>query len=182
MITLQLSPGDIERVRFAYSPLIEVVSSFKLLQTPERQANYEAWIEEIQRKFARIEFPYMSATILPRRYIVDFLTPTPTKTILSFEDEIDRVREVTDEQIRKNIEMTISIAGMNPIRQMFLDHPREALECLIEEVRFYWQQALEPYWPQLSSLLESDILFRARALALYGIDSMFTDLSDRLEY
>ena len=36
MITLQLSPGDIEKVRFAYSPLIEVVSSFKLLQTPER--------------------------------------------------------------------------------------------------------------------------------------------------
>lgn len=182
MITLQLSPGDIERVRFAYSPLIEVVSSFKLLQTPERQLNYEAWIAETRRKFDRIDFPFMTATILPNRYIVDFLTPTPTRTILSFEDEIDRVREVTDAQIRKNIEMTISIAGMNPVRQMFLDHPREALECLIEEVRFYWQQALEPYWPQLSSLLENDILFRARALALYGIDSMFTDLSDRLEY
>ena len=182
MITLQLSPGDIERVRFAYSPLIEIVSSFKLLQTPERQASYETWIDETKRKFAHIEFPYMNATILPHRYIVDFLTPTPTKTILSFEDEIDRVRETTDAQIRKNIEFTISIAGLSPARQMFLDHPREALECLIEEVRFYWQQALEPYWPQLSSLLENDILFRARALALYGIDSMFTDLSDRLEY
>ena len=86
---------------------------------------------------------------------------------------------------RKSARMSsspISIAGMTPVRQMFLDHPREALECLIEEVRFYWQQALEPYWPQLASLLENDILFRARALALYGIDSMFTDLSDRMEY
>lgn len=182
MITLQLSPGDIEKVRFSYSPLIEVASSFKLLHTPERQANYQLWVEETERQFQRIDFPFMSATILPHRYIVDFLTPTPTKAIQSFEDEIDRIRETPDELIRKNVEFAISVGGMTPIRQMFLDHPREALECLIEELRFYWQQAIEPHWPQLASLLESDVLFRARALALEGIDAMFTNLSDRLEY
>ncbi len=182
MITLQLSPADVERVRFAYSPLIEVVSSFKLLQTPENHGNYQGWVAETQRKFARIDFPYMNATILPHRYIVDFLTPTPTQPILNFEDEIDRIRATPDDLIRRNIEFAISVAGMNPIRKLFLEQPREALECLIEEIRFYWQQALEPYWPQLASLLESDVLFRARNLALYGVDSMFTDLSDRLEY
>src|SRR5262249_36777657 len=103
MITLQLSPGDIEKVRFAYSPLIEVVSSFKLLQMPDLQAGYETWVEEATRLFNRIDFPYMSAVILPHRYIVDFLTPTPTKTILSFEDEIDRIREASDDLIRKNV-------------------------------------------------------------------------------
>src|SRR5690349_15170935 len=97
MITLQLSPGDIENVRFAYSPLIEVVSSFKLRQTPERHTGYETWVDETRRKFARIEFPYMLATILPHHYVADFITPTPTKTMLSFEDEIDRVRETPDE-------------------------------------------------------------------------------------
>jgi DNA-binding transcriptional ArsR family regulator len=182
MITLQLSPGDIEKVRFSFSPLIEVVSSYKLLQTPDRQSGYQAWVDEIRHKFERIEFPFMTATILPHRYIVDFLTPTPLKTILSFEDEIDRVRETPDAVIRKNIEFTISIDGITPIRQMFLDHPREALECLIEELRFYWQQALEPYWSQLATILEGDVLFRARTLALNGIDAMFTDLSDRIEY
>ena len=182
MITLQLSPGDIEKVRFSYSPLIEVVNSFKLLQTPERQSGYQVWIDETSRKFDRIEFPFMTATILPHGYIVDFLTPTPTKTILSFEDEIARVRETPDDVIRKNIEFAVSIGGMTPIRQMFLDHPREALECLVEELRFYWQQALEPYWSQLATILEGDVLFRARALALDGIDAMFTDLSDRIEY
>ncbi len=181
MITLQLSPGDIEKVRFAYSPLIEVVSSFKLLRAPDYQSEYASWIEETTRLFNRIDFPYMSATILPHRYIVDFLTPTPTKTILSFEDELDRVREASDEQIRQNVEFAIGIGGMSPARREFLDHPRETLECLIEELRFYWQQALESHWPQVASLLESDVLFRARSLALYGIDAMFTDLSDRVE-
>jgi DNA-binding transcriptional ArsR family regulator len=182
MITLQLTPADVEKVRFAFSPLIELASSFKLLNNPENQSDYQAWVDETRRMFDRLEFPFMSATILPHRYIVDFLTPTPTKMILNFEEEIDRVRETPDEVIRKNIEFAISVAGMTPIRQMFLDDPREALECLIEELRFYWQQALEPHWSQLSSILEADVLFRARALALYGIDAMFTDLSERVEY
>lgn len=182
MITLQLSPSDIERVRFSYSPLIEVVSSFKLLQTPDIQAGYERWVTETRRKFAHIDFPYMHATILPHRYIVDFLTPTPTKPMINFEDEIDRVREASDDLIRKNVEFAAAVGGMTPTRALFLEHPRESLECLIEEVRFYWQQAIEPYWPQLATLLENDLLYRARALALYGIDAMFTDLSDRLEY
>jgi len=184
MITLQLSPGDIEKVRFAYSPLIEVVTSFKLLQTPDLHLNYQTWVDETLRTFDRINFPYMNATILPHRYIADFLTPTPTKTILNFEDEIDRVRQTPDGLIRQNLEFAISVAGVNPspVQQMFLDHPREALECLIEELRFYWQQALEPHWPQLASILENDVLFRARALANYGIDAMFTDLSDRVDY
>jgi DNA-binding transcriptional ArsR family regulator len=182
MITLHLSPADIEKVRFAYSPLIEVSSSYKLLQNPEHQGSYLQWVAETQRMFERIEFPFMNAAILSQRYIADFLTPTPAKTILSFEDEIDRVRETPDAVIRKNIEFAVSIAGMTPTRQMFLEHPREALDCLIEELRFYWQQALEPHWSQMSSILERDLLYRASVLARYGIDAVFSDLSDRFEY
>lgn len=182
MITLSLSSADMERVRFAYSPLIEVSSSFKLLQSPKYQAGYADWIAETLRTFERIDFPYMSAAILPNRYIADFLTPTPTKTVLSFEDEIDRLRQTPDAVIRKNIEFAISIAGMTPIRQTFLDHPREALECLIEELRFYWQQALAPHWAQLSWILERDLHYRAGILARDGIDAVFHDLSDRFVY
>jgi DNA-binding transcriptional ArsR family regulator len=181
MITLNLSPGDIEKVRFSYSPLIEVSSSFKLLQTPEWHGSYAPWVDEMHRLFDRIEFPYMSATILPHSYIVDFLTPTPT-SVMAFEEEIARLRETPADVIRKNVEFAVEIAGMTPIRQMFLDHPHEALECLIEELRFYWQQALEPHWSRLSTILESDVLYRARTLALHGIDTMFSELSDRFKY
>ena len=49
MITLRLSPGDIEKVRFAYSPLIELTSSFKVLLNPQRHAPYQAWVDEAAR-------------------------------------------------------------------------------------------------------------------------------------
>ena len=120
------------------------------------------------RTFDRIDFPYMSAVILPHHYIVDFLTPTPTKTILNFEDEIDRVRETPDDVIRKNVEVVMVYDGETPIRMQFLERPREALECLIEELRFYWNAVLAPHWAQMVNILENDVLFRARALALYG--------------
>ncbi len=182
MITLRLSPGDIEKVRFAYSPLIELTASFKLLQNPQRHALYQAWVDQALSAFDRIEFPYMSAVILQHGYIVDFLTPTPTKTILNFEDEIDRVRETPDEIIRKNVEVVMVYDGETPIRMQFLERPREALDCLIEELRFYWNAVLAPHWAQMTVILENDVLFRARALALYGVDVTLEGISDALGY
>ncbi len=182
MITLRLSPGDIEKVRFAYSPLIELTSSFKLLLNPQRHALYQAWVDEAIRTFDRIDFPYMRAVILQHGYIVDFLTPTPIKTILNFEDEIDRVRETPNETIRKNVEVVMQYDGETPIRLLFLERPRESLECLIEELRFYWNAVLAPHWAQMTAILENDVLYRARALALYGIDVTLEGISDTLGY
>ena len=182
MITLRLSPSDIEKVRFAYSPLIELTSSFKVLLNPQRHALYQAWVDEAIRTFDRIDFPYMRAVILQHHYIVDFLTPTPTKTILNFEDEIDRVRATPDEIIRRNVEVVMRYDGATPIRRQFIEHPREALECLIEELRFYWNTALAPHWAQMTAILENDVLFRARALALYGVDVTLEGISEALGY
>src|SRR5215217_5278110 len=134
MIQLHLSPADVENIRFAYSPLIELSASFLVFQDPEPIPAYQAWVDETRRLFRDVDFPYMSATIIPHSYIVDFLSPTPTKTIISFEDEIERVREVSDDLIRRNIQQIISLDGVTPIRWMFLEQPREALECLIEEI------------------------------------------------
>ncbi len=182
MITLRLSPSDIEKVRFAYSPLIELTSSFKVFLNPQRHALYQTWVDEAIRAFDRIDFPYMRAVILQHHYVVDFLTPTPTKTTLNFEDEIDRVRETPDEIIRKNVEVVMRYDGETPIRRQFIERPREALECLIEELRFYWNTALAPHWAQMTTVLENDVLYRARALALYGVDVTLEGISEALGY
>ena len=182
MITLHLSPADVEKVRFAYSPMIEISASFRLLNYAPTLPTYRAWVEETQRRLEGHQLPFMAATILPKQYIVDFMTPTPTKPTSSFADEIERLRATPDAQIRRNIERVILMGGSDPLQQVFLERPREALECLIDELRFYWQQALEPYWTQLATILEGDVLFRARRLATHGIDAMFSDLSAKVDY
>jgi DNA-binding transcriptional ArsR family regulator len=182
MIKLHLTPADVENIRFAFSPLIELSASFQVLQDSHPLPFHQAWVDETRRQFEGIDFPYMRAAILPHSYIVDFLSPTPAKSTVSFGDEIERLRQTPDEVIRRNIQQAIALEGMTPVRRIFLEHPREALECLIEELTFYWQQALEPYWTQLATILDSDVQFRARTLALSGIDAMFMGLADKVDY
>ncbi|GAA4224850.1 hypothetical protein FHR32_006834 [Streptosporangium album] len=45
------------------------------------------------------------------------------------------------------------------------DDPEEGLERLAEEIRNYWEAAIAPYWPRIRTLLEGDVLYRARLLA-----------------
>jgi DNA-binding HxlR family transcriptional regulator len=182
MISLQLESTDFENIRFAFSPLVEAVTSYRILHKPEAYPEYRPWIDEARRALLGVEFPYMDAVILPHRYIVDFLTPTPTTTRSSFEDELKRVRSVSNDVIRKNVQFTINYDGLTEIRQQFLTYPRETLECLIDELRLYWQYTLSHHWPHIRSILEGDMLFRARQMALEGVEVMIAGVSDKVRY
>jgi DNA-binding transcriptional ArsR family regulator len=51
-----------------------------------------------------------------------------------------------------------------------------ALERLTAALRSYWGATLASYWPRLRALLEGDLLYRAKRLALEGADGLFGDL------
>jgi DNA-binding HxlR family transcriptional regulator len=182
MISIYLSPGDLDAMRFAFSPLPELMMSYEVLyHKPEQQSLYRGWVDEASRALYGFEFAYMDAAIAPR-YIVDFLTPTPTSTMLTIEDEIARLRAVPDHVIRKNMEIVIKYTGTSDIRQNYLAYPRESVECLIEEIQVYWKRALSHHWTHINSILEDEILYRGRQLALHGVEETLSDLSDGICY
>lgn len=182
MISVHITPHDIIEMRFVYSPLFEAVMSYEVLITPAKQVFYQAWVDEVRRTLRGMQFPYMNATILSHHYTADFLTPPPLITQRSFEEELLRLREVSEDVIRLNILKVIEKDGMSSERQHFLTYPREALECLIDELRFYWNHTLSHHWSRITSALENDILYRARQLALSGADALLTNLSPIIAY
>jgi DNA-binding transcriptional ArsR family regulator len=182
MITIGLQPGDLENIRFAYSPLIELTASYCVTLRQHKQAPYRSWIEEVRQALHGYEFPYIDAVVPPHHYIADFVTPTPTNTHSMLEDELRRVHDTPPDLIRKNILVTIKAGGETEIRRHFLVNPREALECLLQELRLYWQLTLAHHWDRMRSVLESDVLFHAREMALHGVDHMFEDFSEWLRY
>jgi DNA-binding transcriptional ArsR family regulator len=182
MITIGLLPGDLENIRFAYSPLIELTSSYCVLLRQHKQASYHPWLEEVRQALHGFEFPYIDAAIPPRYYIADFITPTPTNTHSTFEDELARVCETPPEVIQKNVLLTIKAGGETDVRRHFLVNPREALGCLLQELRLYWQLTLAHHWGRMRTVLENDVLFHAREMALHGVDQMFEDLSEWVRY
>ncbi|GEM_PF-2360555 len=152
MITIYTKPEDLLHLRFAYSPLMELVMSFRALENPTRHTLYLPWIKEARQALHGSEFPYMEAVILAKHYIADFLTPTPTTSSRSLEDDFQGLRATPDWIIRKNVLEVIAFSQHSDIRQQFLDFPLETLECLIEEMRLYWRQTLARHWTNMVSV------------------------------
>ncbi|MCC6614922.1 MAG: winged helix-turn-helix transcriptional regulator [Anaerolineae bacterium] len=183
-ITIQIQPADLEQLRFAVSPLVELMFSYALLHKPTHP-NYrlhQRWVENANQNIAGLEFPYLSSLVPMKHYTADFVTPTPTKEHMDIETELQRVLATPPQIVRKNVEYIIEISGETEIRRQFLAYPSETLACLTEELRLYWKRALAPHWSRIQTVLENDILYRARQQALQGAEEMVNGLGDDLRY
>ncbi len=181
MISFHLEAADLENIRFAYSPLLEAVTSYRTLYLSKYAPNLQ-WAEDARRSLEGVNLPYLDDLGLISHWIPDFMTPTPARVERSFEDELARMRGVSDAVLRHHIQMVIEAFGETEIRRQFLAYPHESLECLIEDLRVYWQHALARHWPRIVSVLESDMLYHARLLALKGVDEMMNELHPKLRY
>lgn len=182
-INIHLTPHDLTGLRFSYSPLVTMVNSFKLLANPRAYYGlYHRWIDEAQRALHGLEFPFMESMILPHSYIADFITPTPENRICDTETELARVLATPTDVIRANVEKLIDLHGETEPRRFFLSHPSEAMACLIEEIRLYWQRVLAAHWDRMMLRFDEDILQHARQLALHGADVMLNNMSSAMTY
>lgn len=176
MITIHLTSDDLVRMRFAYRPLLEIPLSYRVLVNPAFQFPFYRWIDEAYRALDDVELPYLRAVVTTHGYIPDFLTPTPVGKRVEIEADFEEVLATPDEVIRQGILSLIEEDGDSEMRRYFLAHPRAAVQCLVEELRLYWQRTLARYWSRMISSLESDVLYRARVLALDGPATMLDDL------
>ncbi|MBA3870820.1 MAG: hypothetical protein H0X30_16895, partial [Anaerolineae bacterium] len=87
VITIDVTPTDLANMRFGYSPLMELMSSYRLLYKPERQGQYHRWVDEARLAIDDIDLPYLHTLATIPYYIPDFLTATPSTTITDVEDE-----------------------------------------------------------------------------------------------
>jgi DNA-binding transcriptional ArsR family regulator len=183
MTTIHLTTGDLIGLRFAYRPLLEIGTSYAILNHYFFQAPYTRWVEEAYRALHDVELPYLAALVPPNStYTPDFLTPTPTAKQHSIEDDFRDLLATPDALVRKNVQKLIDAMGHSETRQHFLTYPREALQCLVEDLRHYWQRTLAHHWSHMISALESDILYRGRLLALEGPGQLLSGLHSTIFY
>ncbi|WP_228560690.1 ArsR/SmtB family transcription factor [Catenulispora pinisilvae] len=63
------------------------------------------------------------------------------------------------------------------------DDPAGLLAEIADEFEAYWETCLAPeWWPRARSVLEADIVYRARTLVERGAGALFTGLSNRLSW
>ena len=78
MIEMVLAHVDLARVRFAYSPIRELVASLLVLQDPSRQRIHGRWLSAVRRQLDGVELELLTALAPPGRYLPSFLLPPPT--------------------------------------------------------------------------------------------------------
>jgi DNA-binding transcriptional ArsR family regulator len=101
---------------------------------------------------------------------------------LHLEDDLADLLALPDDLIRRHVQELIDYDGDSAMRQFFVTHPRAALECLVEDIRLYWDRALKHRWSQMIATLEGDVLYRGRLMALEGPEALLPDLHSTISY
>ncbi|MGW0765908.1 DUF5937 family protein [Streptomyces sp. NPDC002676] len=177
MLDLVFSVRDLARTRFALSPLWEVVASVRVLKRPAEHPLYHPWTAEVGSRLAASGLDWrLLADLVPEppRSIPVFIAPPPTTSVADLGLEMAVLRATPPEQVRSGL------GGPRAPRSERIDRlrsdPRRGLAELAELVEAYWEVALAPYWPRMRSLLEGDVLHRARLFAEHGADQLLGDL------
>jgi DNA-binding transcriptional ArsR family regulator len=178
LIELELTAKDVAHTRFAFSPLWEVVASVWVLKGGVAHDLHRPWSVNAlaSLKAARLDWRLLADLVpVPTRVIPGFICPPPTTPVPDLTVELSAVCATPAERVRADLD------GMREPRSDRLDElyrdPPAGLDRLAAVIEAYWELALAPYWPRILSLLEGDVLYRARLLTEGGADRLFADLS-----
>ncbi len=178
MIEWQLRPEDVARIRFAFSPLWELVFSLVALRTPSEHSLHLPWIRATRPLVAQLDLSevFAIAQVVPWG-VADFITPSPTEPQADFATEIAALRRTDPKRVLVDIsELPEDLPAL--FAQRTRADPAAATERIADTLQAYWDLAMAPYWPRILRLLEADVLWRTQRLAAGGLEALFEDLHE----
>ncbi len=177
MIRIHLTPEDLAETRFAFSPVWEAVQSVEALSHPDKYVFHLPWIGRAREAVLDLDLePLQTLLSYPHGYRADFVTPPPNGPYPDFDEELERIRATPADAVRHEIGLTFPDGDVPEAVRGFVDDPEAAIERLVATLRAYWDATLAEHWPRLRALLEGDLLYRAKRLALEGAEGLFGDL------
>ncbi|MFJ3205169.1 ArsR/SmtB family transcription factor [Streptomyces sp. NPDC086989] len=186
MISFVLDVEDLADTRFAVSPLHETVVSLRVLQDPGLSALHLPWRRSVLGRLGVLDTGLLMSLVSARRTLPDFLTPRPTSFAPAFEEELAVVRRTPPRTVRRDL---LATHAPDPLPEALRDATAAADEAVIalrdalcELLRQYWEIAVEPMWAQIRLLLEADMTYRARQLAVGGARLLFADMHPNLRW
>lgn len=176
MILARFHTEALTRVRFAISPMFEMIRSIRTLQDPAGAALHLPWVEQAAPLIAGLDLSALVALQSSPVYNPDFVNPPPSGPLVEFEDELAVMVATPPRQIAAEVRYAYADAALPAVLEPFVESPRKAVEGLAELMREYWQRSLAGHWPRVRSLLEHDVLYRSRQIADGGTARLFCDL------
>ncbi len=173
------SAGDLAQVRFAVSPMWEVVTSFRLLTSGSEHPVHRPWAEQVRPRVAAagLDRGWLAELMPPSGYFPDFLYPAPTGPAPTLAAELAAILAAPEARVRQDLNHLKHHQGSLGHRLRTLHgEPRARLSRVTEEIETYWELALAPYWARIQTVLDGDVFHRARQVAEQGVGRLFNDL------
>jgi len=182
MIEVRFDTDSMSGVRFGVSPLFETTLSVGALRNPSAAAVHVPWIEQARHLAAGLDLEPLQLLMRKDAYAPDFINPPPSGPAAEFEEELQIMLATPAARIREEVQRCYSDTRLPARLQPFIEKPRAAVRELVDVLRAYWELAIAEHWPRICTLLEHDILYRARQLTDAGARALFDDLDPSISW
>jgi DNA-binding transcriptional ArsR family regulator len=176
MIEMVLAHIDLAQVRFASSPVRELVASLRVLQDPSRKPMHDTWLSAVGRLLGGAELDLLIALVPAGRYLPSFLLPPPTGPSGMLADELAAVAASPPAVVRAELDKVRDGRPLPVVLEALYDDPAVQLPTVVKAMRWYWQAAVEPFWPRLHALSTADVTYRMEQFANGGLVRVLADL------
>jgi DNA-binding transcriptional ArsR family regulator len=182
MIRIEVDEATLGRTRLSTSPLMELASSLFLLARRQVPWPYEEWAvgaRDVLTHDGRTA-PLQVFRELDGGF-PDFLNPPPRPGVNALADELARLRATPVGEMHRQLDHYYGEqvpAVLKPYRR----DPEIALAGLVDAFAAYWEGAMEPIWSTMRTLIDGEVLRRAKAMAQAGPDSLLEDLHPRIRW
>ncbi|MEV6103173.1 DUF5937 family protein [Streptomyces sp. NPDC051940] len=184
---LSFSAADMAQIRFAASPMWEVLTSYRMLRAPGEPPVHRRWLEQVRPRLAEtgLDRGWLALLAPPTSYAADLLNPAPQSPFPTLESELDAIRRTPAERVRSELaKLAREDPGLErtPRYRLLHDEPAAMLEKVAAEIETYWQLALAPYWARIRQALEADLFHRARQVAEHGAGQVLSELHESVTW
>ncbi len=181
MIRLRMSATDLERMRFAYSPLTEVAESLYMLHSGQIHPLYRNWFVETREALRRADSALLRAVIPARGCIANFLLGGTTDATTGIGEQLQMLADRDPDRLHADLRSVWAGGDMPPAARGLIVEGASGGRRLADELWQYWQAGIAPYWGQIRAVLDADVAYRVGLLAKGGIEALLADLHPQLE-
>ncbi|MFD8939325.1 DUF5937 family protein [Streptomyces sp. NPDC059578] len=168
MIEFMLTPSGGHRVRFAISPLDEVLAA---LQAAIGLRDHPPGVPRLAvDALGALPIAELLSVLGDPRYVCEFLSPPTTGYDTTAAAQLAEVRRTPAAQVRTELDaLNVDVGG-------WCSDPGRARDLLADQLETVWTELMAPHWPALRDVLHADIRYRSGRWAAGGLDAAVAGL------
>ncbi len=198
MIVFNLPAEAVERLAFAYSPLLEAVLSLHVLVEPKHHPVQHAWVRQMQQLSPGLKKKISAFSFAYRSYFPAFLFPATTGSMPTFESELKRLETLSPPVV--SFEFTEAacpgytrydpgrledstrmqaildhFAELEPdpqsqkLLKLAVDEPARLLQEFLELLAGYWDASFCQEWQRLEETLARNVTAAGNKIVSQGL-------------